>query len=189
MLTVLTQSVTNAAFGIYMPKFLGSIYELLSAPVNFIEGGNRLRGRSGDQGLDDRSDHPCDLDNLSISRSSTQYGCWGSSFSPASTSRCWVHHRHLGQYVRTAATGADADHYALGLSGRNFLFDLDAAGVLAEGDIVQSGRLSGVRVSAGLSSVQADVAVGWSLLAVLGFTVACLGAIWWIFRTGWKIRT
>lgn len=38
MLTVLTQSVTNAAFGIYMPKFLGSIYELLSAPpVNFIE--------------------------------------------------------------------------------------------------------------------------------------------------------
>ncbi|MCF3934477.1 ABC transporter permease [Acuticoccus sp. M5D2P5] len=37
MLTVLTQSVTNAAFGIFFPKFIGSIYELLSAPVSFLE--------------------------------------------------------------------------------------------------------------------------------------------------------
>lgn len=37
MLTVLTQSVSNAAFGIYFPKFLGFIYELLSAPVSFLE--------------------------------------------------------------------------------------------------------------------------------------------------------
>ncbi|WP_108661195.1 ABC transporter permease [Acuticoccus kandeliae] len=37
MLTVLTQSVTNAAFGIFFPKFIGSIYELLSAPLNFLE--------------------------------------------------------------------------------------------------------------------------------------------------------
>ena len=37
MLTVLTQSVTNAAFGIYFPKFIGTVYELLSAPVSFIE--------------------------------------------------------------------------------------------------------------------------------------------------------
>ena len=37
MLTVLTQSVTNAAFGIYFPKFIGTIYELLSAPASFLE--------------------------------------------------------------------------------------------------------------------------------------------------------
>lgn len=37
MLTVLTQSVTNAAFGIFFPKFIGSIYELLSAPVSALE--------------------------------------------------------------------------------------------------------------------------------------------------------
>jgi len=37
MLTVLTQSVTNAAFGIFFPKFLGSIYEILSAPVSYLE--------------------------------------------------------------------------------------------------------------------------------------------------------
>ncbi len=37
MLTVLTQSVTNASFGIYFPRFVGTIYELLSAPVSFLE--------------------------------------------------------------------------------------------------------------------------------------------------------
>jgi ABC-2 type transport system permease protein len=37
MLTVLTQSTTNASFGIYFPKFVGTIYELLSAPVSYIE--------------------------------------------------------------------------------------------------------------------------------------------------------
>ena len=37
MLTVMTQSISNASFGIYFPKFIGTFYELLSAPVNFIE--------------------------------------------------------------------------------------------------------------------------------------------------------
>jgi ABC-2 type transport system permease protein len=37
MLSVLTQSVSNASFGIYFPKFSGTIYELLSAPVSYFE--------------------------------------------------------------------------------------------------------------------------------------------------------
>src|SRR6187549_1513778 len=37
MLSVLTQSISNASFGIYFPKFTGTIYELLSAPVSYIE--------------------------------------------------------------------------------------------------------------------------------------------------------
>ena len=37
MLLILTQSVMNASFGIYFPKFVGTIYELLSAPVSYIE--------------------------------------------------------------------------------------------------------------------------------------------------------
>jgi ABC-2 type transport system permease protein len=37
MLMVLTQSTSNASFGIYFPKFSGTIYELLSAPVSFFE--------------------------------------------------------------------------------------------------------------------------------------------------------
>lgn len=37
MLSVLTQSVANASFGIYFPKFTGTIYEILSAPVSYVE--------------------------------------------------------------------------------------------------------------------------------------------------------
>src|SRR6185312_15477311 len=37
MLTLLMQSVTNASFAIYFPKFIGTIYELLSAPVSYVE--------------------------------------------------------------------------------------------------------------------------------------------------------
>jgi ABC-2 type transport system permease protein len=37
MLTLLTQSVMNASFGIYFPRFTGTIYELLSAPISFYE--------------------------------------------------------------------------------------------------------------------------------------------------------
>ena len=37
MLSLLTQSISNASFGIYMPKFSGTIYELLSAPVSALE--------------------------------------------------------------------------------------------------------------------------------------------------------
>jgi ABC-2 type transport system permease protein len=37
MLTLLTQSVMNASFGIYFPRFIGTVYELLSAPVSFFE--------------------------------------------------------------------------------------------------------------------------------------------------------
>jgi len=37
MLTVLTQSVSNGAFGIYFPKFIGTIYELHTAPISFLE--------------------------------------------------------------------------------------------------------------------------------------------------------
>ncbi len=37
MLAILTQSISNASFGIYFPKFTGTIYELLSAPVSYVE--------------------------------------------------------------------------------------------------------------------------------------------------------
>jgi len=37
MLSVLTQSIANASFGIYFPRFIGTIYELLSAPISFFE--------------------------------------------------------------------------------------------------------------------------------------------------------
>src|ERR1035437_5066412 len=37
MMSLMTQSIANASFGIYMPKFSGTIYEILSAPISAIE--------------------------------------------------------------------------------------------------------------------------------------------------------
>ena len=37
MLSLLTQSIMNASFGIYFPRFVGTIYEILSAPVSYVE--------------------------------------------------------------------------------------------------------------------------------------------------------
>src|ERR1051326_1238997 len=37
MLSILTQSISNASFGIYFPKFSGTIYEILSAPISYLE--------------------------------------------------------------------------------------------------------------------------------------------------------
>ena len=37
MLSLLTESISNASFGIYFPKFTGTIYEILSAPVSYLE--------------------------------------------------------------------------------------------------------------------------------------------------------
>ena len=37
MLSILTESLSNASFGIYMPKFTGTIYEILSAPISYVE--------------------------------------------------------------------------------------------------------------------------------------------------------
>jgi ABC-2 type transport system permease protein len=37
MMTILAQSISNASFGIYFPKFVGTIYELLSAPISYVE--------------------------------------------------------------------------------------------------------------------------------------------------------
>jgi ABC-2 type transport system permease protein len=51
MLTVLQQSISNAAFGIYFPKFIGTIYELLSAPVSFLEIGIGYVGAAATKAL------------------------------------------------------------------------------------------------------------------------------------------
>ena len=45
MLSLLTESISNASFGIYFPRFVGTIYEVLSAPVSDLEIVARLRRR------------------------------------------------------------------------------------------------------------------------------------------------
>src|SRR3546814_4919584 len=51
MLSLLSESISNASFGIYMPKWSGTIYALLSAPVSFVEGVVGYVGAAGTKSL------------------------------------------------------------------------------------------------------------------------------------------
>ncbi len=147
MMMLLTQSVMNASFGIYFPRFVGTIYEILSAPVSSFEivlgyvGAAATKSiilgldHSGDGGLFRAAAHrPSRLDaRLPVAdRRDLQ---------PAR-----LHHRRLGRRFREAADRAAADHHAADLPRRQLLFDQGAAAVLADGDAVQSDRLSGQRI-------------------------------------------
>ncbi len=61
MLSLLTQSIANASIGIYFPKFTGTVFELLSAPISAVEMVIGYRRRGGDQVDRDRADHPRSL--------------------------------------------------------------------------------------------------------------------------------
>ena len=74
MLSLLTQSISNASFGIYFPKFTGTIYELLSAPVSSLEIVLRLCRRRGDQIDRARPHHPGHRSLFVPLRSSTRSG-------------------------------------------------------------------------------------------------------------------
>ena len=63
MLSLLTQSISNASFGIYFPKFTGTIYELLSAPISYLEivgpnAENETKEAEGHCRKDQEQDHP-----------------------------------------------------------------------------------------------------------------------------------
>ena len=80
MLSLLTQSISNASFGIYFPKFIGTIYELLSAPVSYLEIVHRLCRRGGDQVDHPRPHHPGDRGALRAAPRSRIRSGWSSSW-------------------------------------------------------------------------------------------------------------
>ena len=134
MMMLLTQSVMNASFGIYFPRFVGTIYEILSAPVSFVEIVHRLCRRGGHQVDHPGRHHPRDggLLRAAADRASGLDGglpgADGGDLQPAR-----LHHRHLGRRLREAAGGAAAHHHAADVPRRQLLFDRRAAAGLADG--------------------------------------------------------
>ena len=96
MLTVLMQSVTNASFGIYFPKFIGTIYEPLSAPVSYFEIVVGYVGAAATKsfviGLIILATSFC----LCRSRLLIPSGCWASGADLPVFQPAWLYHRHLG---------------------------------------------------------------------------------------------
>ena len=147
MLSLLTQSISNASFGIYFPKFTGTIYELLSAPISLFEIVLGYVGAAATKSI---------ILGLIILATAALFvplhiahpvldarlpGADRGHLQPVR-----LHHRHLGRRLREAAARPAADHHAADLPRRQLLLDRHAAAVLAERHAVQPGRLSGQRL-------------------------------------------
>jgi len=188
MLSLLNESVSNASFGIYMPKWSGTIYELLSAPVSFVEVLLGYVGAAASKSLllgvlilvtarffvAYEIQHPfwmlafLVLTALSFSLFGFVIGVWADSFQKLQV---------IPLLVLTPLTFLGGSFYSIDmLPGAWRTIALFNPVVYL---------ISGMRWSFyGI----ADVSVGISLAAILGFLAACLAIVWWIFRSGWRLK-
>jgi ABC-2 type transport system permease protein len=188
MLPLLNESITNAAFGIYMPKWAGTIFELLSAPVSAFEAVIGYVGAAATKSLmlgtlilitarcfvPYHIEHPfwmaafLVLTALSFSLFGFIIGLWADSFQ-----RLQV----VPMLIMTPLTFLGGAFYSITmlppLWQKISLFN----------PIVY--LISGMRWS---FYGKADVDVAISLAAILGFLALCLAIVWYIFRTGYKLR-
>lgn len=188
MLTVITQSVSNASFAINFPKFIGTIYELLSAPVSYLEIVIGYVGAAAIKSVliglvilttaylfvDLRIAHPIAmlallaLTSVSFSLFGFIIGIWAKDFQQL---------QMIPLLVLTPLIFLGGSFYSIdmlpGIWRTIALFN----------PVVY---LMSVFRWAFFDT--ADVPIGVSLLAIGVFTGLCLFAVWWIFRTGWRIR-
>ena len=189
MLSVMTQATSNASFGIYFPKFTGSIYELLSAPINFLEATVGYVGAAASKALiigaiifvtsfffvDVQVMHPLAmvafliLTCLSFSLLGFIIGIWAGNFEQLQI---------IPLLIITPLVFLGGSFYSTTMLPPFW----QAVTLLNPVHYL----ISGFRWS---FFEQADVPVGVSLMAIAAFTALCLGAIAWIFRTGWRIRS
>jgi ABC-2 type transport system permease protein len=188
MLSVMTQATSNASFGIYFPKFIGTIYEHLSAPVNFFEITLGYVGAAATKALfigiiilgtafffvDLTIQHPLAmltflvLTCLSFALLGFIIGIWARSFEQLQL---------IPLLVITPLVFLGGSFYSVSMLPPTWQT------ISFFNPVVY--LISGFRWS---FFGQADVAIGVSLLAIGLFTALCLGVIWWIFRTGWRLR-
>lgn len=188
MLSVITQSISNASFGIYFPKFIGTTYELLSAPVNFLEIVAGYVGAAATKALfigiiilltafafvDVQIAHPLAmivfliLTCLSFSLLGFIIGIWAGNFEQLQL---------VPLLVITPLVFLGGSFYSISMLPPAWQT------ISMFNPVVY--LISGFRWS---FFDTADVPIGLSLLAISGFTTLCLAVIWWIFKTGWRLR-
>ena len=189
MLSVMTQAISNASFGIYFPKFIGTIFELFSAPVSFLEIVTGYVGAAATKALmigiiilvtaglfvDIEIQHPLAmlaflvLTCLSFSLFGFIIGIWAQNFQQLQL---------IPLLVITPLVFLGGSFYSISM-----LPPLWQTITLFNPVVY---LISGFRWS---FFGHADVAVGISLLAIFGFTLACLAVVWWIFKTGYRIKS
>ena len=190
MLSLLTQSISNASFGIYFPKFTGTIYELLSAPVSYLEIVVGYVGAAATKsiilGLIILATAALFVP-LQIAHPVWMLAVPGADRGDVQPVR--LHHRHLGRRLREAAARAAADRHAADLPRRQLLLDRHAAAVLADGHAVQSGRLPDQRLSLELLRHRRRRASASASAMTLVFLAVSLAIVAWIFKTGYRLKS
>jgi ABC-2 type transport system permease protein len=188
MLTLLTQSVMNASFGIYFPRFTGTIYEILSAPVSFFEVALGYVGAAATKSI------ILGLIILATARAFVPlhiaHPLWMLAFLVLTA----ITFSLLGFIIGIAADGFERLQVVplLVITPLTFLggsfYSINVLPPLWQtvtlfNPVVY--LVSGFRWS---FFQVADVNVGVSLAAVVFFLAACLAAVWWIFKTGYKLK-
>ena len=189
MLTLLNQCIGNGSFGIYFPKFTGTIYEILSSPISMIEIVIGYVGAAATKSVilgliilatarlfvDFSILHPfwmigfLVLTSVAFSLLGFVIGVWADG---------WEKLQIVPMMIVTPLTFLGGSFYSISM-----LPELWQKIALFNPVVY---LVSGFRWSFyGVS----DVGVGWSLLATFGFVLVCLAAIWAIFRTGYKLKT
>jgi ABC-2 type transport system permease protein len=188
MLSLLSESISNAAFGIFFPKFSGTIYELLSAPVSHVEIVMGYVGAAASKSIV--------LGILILF-----------------TARCFVvyeieHPFWMFSFLVLTAITFSLFGFILGILSNNFQ-QLQVVPLLVVTPLTFLGGsfysismlpplwqkitlfnpvvylISGFRWSFyGIADVHIGISVGMTLL----FMLICLTLIWWIFKTGYRLR-
>ena len=189
MLSLFTESLSNASFGIYLPRFIGTIYEILSAPVSAFEMVLGYVGAAATKSVilgavilatatlfvPIKIAHPVWMVAFLVLTATTFslfgfiIGIWANGFEQL---------QFVPMLVITPLTFLGGAFYSIDmLPGAWRTFSLFNPVVYL---------ISGFRWSFYGAS---DVSVEVSLAATLGIFALCLALVWWIFRTGYRLKT
>ena len=188
MLSLLTQSVGNASIGIYFPKFTGTIFELLSAPVSAMEMVLGYVGAAATKSVvlgiiilvtsaffvPIRVDHPAAmvafllLTAIAFSLFGFILGIWAKSFEQLN---------FVPMLLITPLTFLGGSFYSIDMLPQPWRT------VSLFNPVVY--LVSGFRWS---FFGKGDVDIAVSLGVTLGFLIVCLAIIAWIFKSGWRLK-
>ena len=188
MLSLLTQSISNASIGIYFPKFTGQIYELLSAPISAIEAVCAYVGAAATKSIaigliilttaallvPVRIEHPfwmiafLALTSIAFSLFGFIIGIWADGFEKL---------QMIPMLVVTPLTFLGGSFYSVNMlpSGWRTITLLNPVVYLISGF-----RWSFYEI--------ADVSVTVSISMTLAFLAICLVMVAWIFKTGYRLK-
>jgi len=189
MMTLLTQSISNASFGIYFPRFSGTIYEVLSAPVSFVEIVLGYVGAAATKSVivgililvtarffvDYEVLHPVwmigflVLTSVTFSMFGFIIGVWADGFEKLQI---------IPLMVVTPLAFLGGSFYSI-----NMLPEFWQKVTLFNPVVY---LISGFRWSFyGVADVNVVVSLGMTFL----FLLLCMATVWWIFKTGYRLKT